>query len=106
MITSEPDGREGPATGEPAVAARADQSAVAWPDGTIESVSDAYVRLSAPANITGAPALSLPVGLDGAGLPIGTQLIGRPFGEATLLGVGRAVEDACASLARPAPLTA
>lgn len=90
----------------PMVAARADQPAVAWPDGTIESVSDAYVRLSAPANITGAPALSLPVGLDGAGLPIGMQLIGRPFGEATLLDVGRAVEEACASLARPAPLAA
>ncbi|MCC3774677.1 amidase [Streptomyces sp. UNOB3_S3] len=90
----------------PMVAARAGQPTVAWPDGTIESVSDAYVRLSAPANITGAPALSLPVGLDGAGLPIGMQLIGRPFGEATLLSVGRAVEDACASLARPAPLAA
>ncbi|MFD8997540.1 amidase [Streptomyces abikoensis] len=90
----------------PMVAARADQPAVAWPDGTIESVSDAYVRLSAPANITGAPALSLPVGLDGAGLPIGMQLIGRPFGEATLLGVGLAVEEGCASLARPAPLAA
>ncbi|MFC4516639.1 amidase [Streptomyces ehimensis] len=90
----------------PMVAARADQPAVAWPDGTIETVSDAYVRLSAPANITGAPALSLPVGVDGAGLPIGMQLIGRPFGEATVLDVGRAVEEAYASLARPAPLAA
>ncbi|MEU1823183.1 amidase [Streptomyces abikoensis] len=90
----------------PMVAARADQPAVAWPDGTIEPVSDAYVRLSAPANITGAPALSLPVGVDGAGLPIGMQLIGRPFGEATVLDVGRAVEEAYASLARPAPLAA
>lgn len=90
----------------PIVAARVDQPAVAWPDGTIETVSDAYVRLSAPANITGAPALSLPVGIDGAGLPIGMRLIGRPFGEATLLGVGRAIEEACASLARPAPLAA
>ncbi|MFQ6196535.1 amidase [Streptomyces sp. NPDC000405] len=90
----------------PMVAARADQPAVAWPDGTIETVSDAYVRLSAPANITGAPALSLPVGVDGTGLPIGMQLIGRPFGEATVLDVGRAVEEAYASLARPAPLAA
>ncbi|WP_063762702.1 amidase [Streptomyces sp. NRRL S-1448] len=59
-----------------------------------ESVSDAYVRLSAPANLTGLPSLSLPVGLDGAGLPIGMQLIGRAFGEATLLRAGRAYETA------------
>ncbi|MFF4160967.1 amidase [Streptomyces sp. NPDC001678] len=90
----------------PMVAARTDQPAVAWPDGTIEPVSDAYVRLSAPANITGAPALSLPVGLDDAGLPIGMQLIGRPFDEATLLRVGHAVDEARAGLVRPASLAA
>jgi aspartyl-tRNA(Asn)/glutamyl-tRNA(Gln) amidotransferase subunit A len=75
-------------------AARGDQESVRWPDGTGESVSDTYVRLSAPANITGVPSLSLPVGHDGEGLPIGMQLIGRPLGEATLLDVGRAHEAA------------
>ncbi|QDQ15271.1 amidase [Streptomyces spectabilis] len=76
----------------PLTAARAGQQAVEWPDGTVESVSDAYVRLSAPANITGLPALTVPVGRDGAGLPIGMQLIGRPRAERTLLRAGRAYE--------------
>ncbi|OIK25445.1 Asp-tRNA(Asn)/Glu-tRNA(Gln) amidotransferase GatCAB subunit A [Streptomyces malaysiense] len=68
------------------------QETVTWPDGTTENVSDAYVRLSSPANITGVPALSLPVGHDTAGMPIGMQLLGRPFGERTLLRVGHAFE--------------
>ncbi|MFD9789441.1 amidase [Streptomyces sp. NPDC059070] len=77
----------------PMPAAGADEQTVTWPDGTVESVSDAYVRLSAPANITGVPALSLPVGHDTAGLPIGMQLLGKPLGEPTLLRVGHAYEQ-------------
>ncbi|MFJ6749443.1 MULTISPECIES: amidase [unclassified Streptomyces] len=86
-------------------AARSDQQTVEWPDGTVESVSDTYVRLSAPANITGVPSLSLPVGLDRAGLPIGMQLMGRPLDEATILRVGRAYEATHPSdaLRRPVP---
>ncbi|WP_438489846.1 amidase [Streptomyces sp. S186] len=81
----------------PTVATPTGQDTLTWPDGTVESVSDAYVRLSAPANITGVPSLSLPVGEDHAGqdhtgLPIGMQLIGRPFGEPDLLRVGHAYE--------------
>ncbi|WP_432160905.1 amidase [Streptomyces sp. NRRL F-5630] len=68
------------------------QETVTWPDGTVEAVSDAYVRLSSPANITGVPALSVPVGQDAAGMPIGMQLLGRPFDERTLLLVGHAYE--------------
>ncbi|GAB2697228.1 amidase [Kitasatospora kifunensis] len=77
----------------PMTAAAAGQETVTWPDGTVEGVSDAYVRLSAPANITGVPSLSVPVGLDTAGLPIGMQLLGRPLGESTLLRVGHAYEQ-------------
>jgi aspartyl-tRNA(Asn)/glutamyl-tRNA(Gln) amidotransferase subunit A len=76
----------------PVTAVRAGQEPVTWPDGTVESVTDAYVRLSAPANITGVPALSFPVGRDREGLPIGMRLLGRPLGEATLLRVGHAYE--------------
>ncbi|MFI0713457.1 amidase [Streptomyces inhibens] len=76
----------------PATAARAGQSTITWPDGTVESVSDSYVRLSAPANITGIPSLTVPVGHDSAGLPIGMQLMGRPLGEAVLLRTGHAYE--------------
>ncbi|MFF4189342.1 amidase [Streptomyces sp. NPDC001691] len=77
----------------PTTAVRAGQETLTWADGTVEGVSDAYVRLSSPANITGAPSLSLPVGHDSAGLPIGMQLLGRPLGEAVLLRVGHAYEQ-------------
>ncbi|MGY4984964.1 amidase [Streptomyces nigrescens] len=77
----------------PMTAAEAGQDTVEWPDGTSESVSDAYVRLCAPANITGVPALTLPVGRDHAGLPIGMQLMGPPTGEALVLRAGHAYES-------------
>ncbi|MEV0530578.1 amidase [Kitasatospora sp. NPDC050463] len=77
----------------PMPAVGADEETVTWPDGTAESVSDAYVRLCAPANITGLPALTVPVGRDSAGMPIGMQLLGRPLGEPTLLRVGHAYEQ-------------
>ena len=47
-----------------------------------------------PANLAGLPALSLPCGFDRAGLPIGMQIIGRPFDEATVLRLGHAFEQA------------
>ncbi|MGW8555585.1 amidase [Streptomyces tubercidicus] len=77
----------------PMTATEAGQDTVEWPDGTTESASDAYVRLSAPANITGIPALTLPVGRDHAGLPIGMQLMGPPRGEALVLRTGHAYES-------------
>ncbi|MEV6591476.1 amidase [Streptomyces acidicola] len=77
----------------PATAVKAGQETITWADGTVEGVSDAYVRLSSPANITGIPSLSVPVGHDTAGLPIGMQLLGRPLGESVLLRVGHAYEQ-------------
>jgi len=45
-------------------------------------------------NMAGLPGLSVPGGLDAQGLPLGLQLIGRPFEEATLFALGQAIEDA------------
>jgi len=45
-------------------------------------------------NMAGLPGISVPAGLDGQGLPLGLQLIGRPFDEATLLSFGQVIEDA------------
>ena len=45
-----------------------------------------------PANLAGLPGLSVPCGFTKAGLPIGLQLVGRPFDEATLLRLARAHE--------------
>ena len=41
-----------------------------------------------PANLAGIPGISLPCGF-ASGLPVGLQLLGRPFDEATLLRLGR-----------------
>nr|WSZ14053.1 amidase [Streptomyces canus] len=90
----------------PMTAAEAGQEAVEWADGTTEAVSDSYVRLCAPANITGVPALTLPVGHDHARLPIGMQLMARPFRDATVLRVGRVYEESVADAGRLAPLAA
>ena len=47
---------------------------------------------SIPASLAGAPALSVPAGLTRSGLPIGMQLVGRPFDEGTLLRIARTWE--------------
>lgn len=47
-------------------------------------------------NLAGLPALSLPCGFDGTGLPIGLQIIGRPFDESTVLQTAHAYEQATA----------
>jgi aspartyl-tRNA(Asn)/glutamyl-tRNA(Gln) amidotransferase subunit A len=60
--------------------------------GRQESVLAASWRLTFPFNLTGLPALSLPCGFDAHGMPIGLQLVGRPFAEAMVLRVADAYE--------------
>ena len=45
------------------------------------------------ANLAGIPGISVPCGFDEKGLPIGLQLLGRPFGEATVLNTAYAYEQ-------------
>ncbi|TMA65123.1 MAG: Asp-tRNA(Asn)/Glu-tRNA(Gln) amidotransferase subunit GatA [Deltaproteobacteria bacterium] len=45
-------------------------------------------------NLAGLPGLALPCGFDASGLPIGLQVIGRPFDEETVLRIGAAYEQA------------
>ena len=52
-------------------------------------------------NLAGLPGISVPAGLTADGLPLGLQLIGRAFDEATVLRAGRAVERAADFTARP-----
>jgi aspartyl-tRNA(Asn)/glutamyl-tRNA(Gln) amidotransferase subunit A len=52
-------------------------------------------------NLAGLPGISVPAGLDGRGLPLGLQLIGRPWEEAELLDIGFALERAACFVSRP-----
>lgn len=57
-------------------------------------VVDALLRFVRQGNVTGFPALSVPAGYDGGGLPVGVQLMGRPYEEHLLLRAGRVIEAA------------
>jgi len=55
-------------------------------------VRSELLRMTRPSNLTGLPAISIPCGFTRAGLPIGLQLIGRAFDEATLLRIAFSYE--------------
>jgi aspartyl-tRNA(Asn)/glutamyl-tRNA(Gln) amidotransferase subunit A len=59
-----------------------------------------------PANLSGTPAVSVPCGLDRAGLPIGLQLLGPALGEAAVLRAAYAFEQDLGLEARPSMLEA
>jgi aspartyl-tRNA(Asn)/glutamyl-tRNA(Gln) amidotransferase subunit A len=72
----------------------------AFPMGEVygDSVLMQYAdQLTVPANHAGVPGLSMPAGFAEDGLPIGAQLLGPDFSEATLLRIGRAYELATES---------
>ncbi|HSC95046.1 MAG TPA: amidase [Burkholderiales bacterium] len=60
-----------------------------------DAIERTYGRQArAPFNLTGGPALSVPVGFSKAGLPLGMQIVGKPFSEALVYRVGHAYEQA------------
>lgn len=61
--------------------------------GVEEDARLAATRLVRGINVLGIPALSIPCGLSGSGLPVGLQILGSAFDEATILKVGAAMED-------------
>jgi Asp-tRNA(Asn)/Glu-tRNA(Gln) amidotransferase A subunit family amidase len=69
------------------------------PDDALETgesnleVVGQIIRFAAPANLTGLPAISVPVGYDDGGLPIGLQLIGHGWQEHVLLRLAAVVEQ-------------
>ena len=74
--------------------------------GLGEMVSDPLAMylndvFAVPASLAGLPAMSVPAGLDKQGLPLGLQLIGRPFDEQGVLDAGLAIESRAGFTARP-----
>jgi aspartyl-tRNA(Asn)/glutamyl-tRNA(Gln) amidotransferase subunit A len=78
-----------PATPIPAPAL--DEREVTLGDGRTD-VRSALLRFTRPFNLSGHPACALPGGFTAGGLPIGLQLVGRPFDEATVLRVADAFQ--------------
>jgi aspartyl-tRNA(Asn)/glutamyl-tRNA(Gln) amidotransferase subunit A len=54
-------------------------------------------------NMAGLPGLVVPAGLSSDGLPLGLQLIGRPFEEEALFALGQAIEEAAPKMSLPEP---
>ncbi len=62
-------------------------------DDTIENATTALLRLTMPFNLSGLPAISFPCGFTTDGLPIGLQVAGKPFEEATVLRLAHAYQQ-------------
>jgi aspartyl-tRNA(Asn)/glutamyl-tRNA(Gln) amidotransferase subunit A len=86
----------------PAPAQLHDQEEFAYPGGE-EPVISSFVRTTAPFNLTGQPALSVPCGFTDGVLPLGLQVVGRPFAEDMVLRIGNAYEHATDWVARIPP---
>jgi len=63
-------------------------------DLTSAPISGGFSGMVAASNLAELPALFLPAGLSTHSLPVGVQLVGPPFTEATLLAIGEAFQDA------------
>jgi aspartyl-tRNA(Asn)/glutamyl-tRNA(Gln) amidotransferase subunit A len=86
-----------------AILAPATPSAAFGPNDKTDDPVAMYLNdiFTVPVNLAGLPGISVPAGLSAEGLPLGLQLIGRAFDEATLLRVAQVVETSAGFTARP-----
>jgi len=72
----------------------------------IDAVEQAgrLTRFTAPFNLAGLPALSIPCGFTSEGLPIGLQIVSRAWGDAKVLNAGYAFEQATEWHTRKPPI--
>jgi aspartyl-tRNA(Asn)/glutamyl-tRNA(Gln) amidotransferase subunit A len=75
----------------PMVAPAVDERQAVLGDGPSD-IRSALIRFTRPFNFSGHPACAVPCGVTEGGLPIGLQLVGRPFDEATVLRVADAFQ--------------
>lgn len=61
-------------------------------DGREELIGNALTRYTCVFNLTGNPALTVPCGQHSTGLPMGLQIVGRPYEDARVVGIGHALE--------------
>jgi aspartyl-tRNA(Asn)/glutamyl-tRNA(Gln) amidotransferase subunit A len=82
------------APSSPIPAPRIGDTAVRMAGERETTVRTELLRMTRPTNISGHPSISIPCGFTTAGLPVGLQLIGPKWGEAKLLAIAQAYEDA------------
>jgi len=78
----------------PFTATKVGATTVAIENGIEEDMLSAIMQFTGIASLTGLPSLNVPCGFDQDGLPVGMQIIGKPFDEATLFRVGHAYQGA------------
>ncbi len=63
--------------------------------GSTQDLLTMYLNdvFTVPASLAGIPGISVPISLDNQGLPIGMQILGKPFDEGGLFQVGKVIED-------------
>ena len=62
-------------------------------DGVTENATVALLRMTMPFNLAGLPAISLPCGFTAGNLPIGLQIVGKPFEESMILRIAHAYQQ-------------
>ncbi len=76
----------------PFTATRVGEMSVVIEGGVEEDMLSAIMQFTGVPSLTGLPSLNVPCGFDPDSLPVGMQIIGRPFDEATLFRIGAAFQ--------------